>query len=193
MFCGQHLEIRITPAWAGKRALIGAQFFQLGDHPRVGGEKPSQKGCGSCPAGSPPRGRGKGPCLCRCSARDGITPARAGKSTSSGPAAASSRDHPRMGGEKRLHDASFCRVRGSPPRGRGKVSNGFCAARPDRITPAWAGKRAACWCRCTIPEDHPRVGGEKRLIVVMLYAAVGSPPRGRGKARHLSHGLLPCG
>ena len=39
MFCGQHLEIRITPAWAGKRRSQGAAALQSGDHPRVGGEK----------------------------------------------------------------------------------------------------------------------------------------------------------
>lgn len=45
---------------------------------------------------------------------------------------------------------------------------------------------------------------QNNLRVVKVYAdrhlsgttdnrPQGSPPRGRGKARHLSHGLLPCG
>ena len=39
MFCGQHLEIRITPAWAGKSAGFSSGVGKLRDHPRVGGEK----------------------------------------------------------------------------------------------------------------------------------------------------------
>ena len=39
MFCGQHLEIRITPAWAGKRLTRPAMTGTPRDHPRVGGEK----------------------------------------------------------------------------------------------------------------------------------------------------------
>ena len=29
----------ITPAWAGKSAKVQGQFFELWDHPRMGGEK----------------------------------------------------------------------------------------------------------------------------------------------------------
>ena len=39
IFCGQHLEIRITPAWAGKSAKRHCMGSLWGDHPRVGGEK----------------------------------------------------------------------------------------------------------------------------------------------------------
>ena len=39
MFCGQHLEIRITPAWAGKSKLALCTPSCPTDHPRVGGEK----------------------------------------------------------------------------------------------------------------------------------------------------------
>ena len=71
--------VRITPAWAGKSMSSLTLRKGLWDHPRMGGEKPSQKGCGSCPAGSPPRGRGKAFSVLRRQFRFRITPAWAGK------------------------------------------------------------------------------------------------------------------
>ena len=91
------------------------------------------------------------------------------------------KDHPRVGGEKRLHDASFCRVRGSPPRGRGKVGLPYGIAFPPGITPAWAGKRRTSNIVLWTRGDHPRVGGEKTAPRHLLHFARGSPPRGRGK------------
>ena len=72
-------DIGITPAWAGKRPWMPSDSSSSRDHPRVGGEKPSQKGCGSCPAGSPPHGRGKVDLDGGLSEAVGITPAWAGK------------------------------------------------------------------------------------------------------------------
>ena len=133
--------------------------------------------------GLPPRRRGKVPLDHRHPLGEGITPAWAGKRQEHWSCRTNPKDHPRVGGEKIKNSRSGTNKEGSPPRGRGKGRLPGHLLNQIGITPAWAGKRAACWCRCTIPEDHPRVGGEKRLIVVMLYAAVGSPPRGRGKAQ----------
>ena len=70
-------------------------------------------------------------------------------------------DHPRVGGEKTATDIISGEVKGSPPRGRGKVLDvvGFVGFL--RITPAWAGK--SCRKADHLPRwrDHPRVGGEK--------------------------------
>ena len=52
-----------------------------------------------------------------------------------------------------------------------------------RITPAWAGKSVLYPLFMMTGEDHPRVGGEKFGVVIRIIAAVGSPPRGRGKVR----------
>ena len=49
------------------------------------------------------------------------------------------------------------------------------------ITPAWAGKSLFPAGNALCPWDHPRVGGEKRLILFVFRAVTGSPPRGRGK------------
>ena len=53
----------------------------LGDHPRVGGEKPNHRLFRLPSAGSPPRGRGKVMLYADLEGRVGITPAWAGKST----------------------------------------------------------------------------------------------------------------
>ena len=50
-------------------------------------------------------------------------------------------DHPRVGGEKypKLDDPEL--MKGSPPRGRGKVVQPGRIENINGITPAWAGKR----------------------------------------------------
>ena len=71
--------VGITPACAGKSGLQGGAAPRLRDHPRVCGEKASG-GCGySCPAGSPPRVRGKVSIFRKPFGVLRITPACAGK------------------------------------------------------------------------------------------------------------------
>ena len=81
----------------------------------------------------------------------------------------------------------FCTV-GSPPHMRGKVVvldlHQLCGG----ITPAYAGKSAPKkWTTCG-RWDHPRICGEKRLMLLVFRAVTGSPPRMRGKVSHLSIG-----
>ena len=141
----------ITPAWAGKR------YDQLGrraegqDHPRVGGEKQGAQVLGGFGLGSPPRGRGKeGGCVQRKSPAR-ITPAWAGKRAPSRLLHITQRDHPRVGGEKRVDACNGNHPQGSPPRGRGKAKRSLRLLLPAGITPAWAGKShpsgssMACW------------------------------------------------
>ena len=132
--------------------------------------------------GSPPRGRGK-----VCSGRGfdaniGITPAWAGKSLSRPPAGGLGWDHPRVGGEKHHPTPSNAVLRGSPPRGRGKVPPALTLFPGHGITPAWAGKSCKTWLRFARCGDHPRVGGEKQCYRMRFWLCIGSPPRGRGKA-----------
>ncbi len=70
---------------------------------------------------------------------------------------------PRMGGEKLSLTIGLMTMMGSPPRGRGK---GFSAAHGNalrRITPAWAGKSEGFRGTVQSQQDHPRVGGEKKI------------------------------
>ena len=50
------------------------------------------------------------------------------------------------------------------------------------ITPAQAGKSANLVVHGVLVQDHPRTGGEKLSLTVSVQHAIGSPPRGRGKA-----------
>ena len=153
--------VGITPACAGKSGLQGGAAPRLRDHPRVCGEKASG-GCGySCPAGSPPRVRGKDADHHRCVDVPGITPACAGKSVHLPQALWCPQDHPRVCGEKFLGFGASVFAQGSPPRVRGKVLRLRRPQDGQRITPACAGKRRLERNAAVNQEDHPRVCGEK--------------------------------
>ncbi len=94
----------------------------------------------------------------------------------------SNRDHPRVGGEKLTSLSNRGTLLGSPPRGRGKDSAKRLPPRQWRITPAWAGKSLLSCCHFPDTWDHPRAGGEKHWMMILVLEPVGSPPRGRGKA-----------
>ena len=131
------------------------------DHPRVCGEKDSEKGTAERLPGSPPRVRGKALSSTIKPNTARITPACAGKSL--------------------LRNQCVPDRRGSPPRVRGKVGLVLYNLRPGRITPACAGKRPRHGERVGAAWDHPRVCGEKLFIIAVFVIAMGSPPRVRGK------------
>ena len=117
--------------------------------------------------GSPPRVRGKERPRHPENANPGITPACAGKSRQMKGALLFVRDHPRVCGEKGLDGLFKLRVRGSPPRVRGK---GQIHQRIDHglgITPACAGKSQILMDTAELEVDHPRVCGEKTKKIVV--------------------------
>ena len=92
--------VRITPAYAGK-SVCGDILRTIGeDHPRVCGEKSTASSKRLRGMGSPPRMRGKEFPATDGRPLRGITPAYAGKSASVRQVVSSSRDHPRVCGEK---------------------------------------------------------------------------------------------
>ena len=159
---GGSLDVRITPACAGKRERHRPGTRPDKDHPRVCGEKQEHVHRAVPGRGSPPRMRGKEQDQRHRRLHPGITPACAGKSYTQMYFATTARDHPRMCGEK-LHADVFCNnCEGSPPHVRGKA--GACTH-----------GQARHW-------DHPRVCGEKVFLSVPATSVLGSPPRMRGKA-----------
>ena len=72
--------VRITPAYAGKRQTVISSDVAKRDHPRLCGEKKSEKKSCKGNAGSPPPMRGKVQQLHDCTLDVRITPAYAGKS-----------------------------------------------------------------------------------------------------------------
>ena len=127
--------------------------------------------------------RGKGGGLLLLTRRGRITPAHAGKRRwPAGPFCALW-DHPRACGEKQIILKTGARIKGSPPRMRGKVSDVFMPIKCVRITPAHAGKRKKTEVNNAITKDHPRACGEKCSICPLSRKSEGSPPRMRGKEK----------
>ena len=178
----------ITPACAGKSFFMALRHRTGRDHPRVCGEKQEGETRKSVEEGSPPRVRGKEKCFLPSPDRTGITPACAGKSSSSFVRSTFGKDHPRVCGEKVTAGSRGVGRSGSPPRVRGKDLTARRRRAREGITPACAGKsrrakRARAW-----KKDHPRVCGEKRNAFFLRRIVQGSPPRVRGKARPASSG-----
>ena len=173
--------VRITPAQAGKSEIRPVSFHFHRDHPRAGGEKAAPRAQKCEEEGSPPHRRGKGHACHQATVVVGITPAWAGKSSAARGCGKAHLDYPRMGGEKSISIRFAQDTAGSPPHRRGKVAAAGLNDLIDGITPAQAGKRRSGGTEMALPRDHPRAGGEKRLILFVLRAVTGSPPRGRGK------------
>ena len=176
----------ITPAYAGKRLLLSNAPFLCWDHPRLCGEKSLPAQLRRFFRGSPPPMRGKGPPVADMWKRSGITTAYAGKRYHKKPTVSSGLDHHRLCGEKSLGKALQRQSVGSPPPMRGKAGKSMFYARPNRITPAYAGKSCRTFVPLLLPWDHPRLCGEKRFASENHGNVLGSPPPMRGKAvKHL--------
>ena len=134
-------------------------------------------------SGSPPRVRGKANLTKNIGPELRITPACAGKSCTFWLPLRRDEDHPRVCGEKHHIRLPLMRVTGSPPRVRGKVPISVTLKPLHGITPACAGKRPVPALPPSVAWDHPRVCGEKRLIISGICGFTGSPPRVRGKGK----------
>ena len=117
-------------------------------------------------------------CIILCSR---ITPAYAGKSRKWTEIQLHTWDHPRLCGEKPVKISNDGYVTGSPPPMRGKVHLCSAVVCSGRITPAYAGKRGRCLQILQEQEDHPRLCGEKSVLVMRAESPLGSPPPMRGK------------
>ena len=159
---GRYINVRITPACAGKTPSRAFLDCLLKDHPRVCGENLPQRQSAIEPIGSPPRVRGKPPPRLYGLRPVRITPACAGKTKRYRVCKGGRGDHPRVCGENDdIRDAVMTLV-GSPPRVRGKREVLLRKAVVRGITPACAGKTVEVINADFLCEDHPRVCGENR-------------------------------
>ena len=126
--------------------------------------------------------RGKGLRLFVYSAFLRITPAYAGKSDIRTHFRRSTRDHPRVCGEKWIRRDEPLASEGSPPHMRGKGFRFLAVFLRFRITPAYAGKRTTMNKSQFTKRDHPRICGEKLAMLLLPVQFLGSPPHMRGKA-----------
>ena len=125
--------------------------------------------------------RGKVAYILSFQAVPGITPAYAGKSLLEHRQQFGTWDHPRLCGEKVLGVVHALYHVGSPPPMRGKDHALNVAFAITGITPAYAGKSVAAPLEVVYKQDHPRLCGEKHLLLGWLPDFMGSPPPMRGK------------
>ena len=152
----------ITPACAGKSTGSCCPVCAPRDHPRMRGEKHIAGWATLTRSGSPPHARGKEFLNADCPHICGITPACAGKSSTSSTKKMRSGDHPRMRGEKQQAMQMQAMQQGSPPHARGKVRMSSALLGHFGITPACAGKSRGRRGNGRRVRDHPRMRGEKR-------------------------------
>ena len=155
----------ITPAYAGKSAVIGGRPCAGRDHPRICGEKSLKEAYGDLLMGSPPHMRGKGTLSIFPRSGTRITPAYAGKSVRDDFFSTADQDHPRICGEKAAILRAVWVPMGSPPHMRGKASGRSVRTGSERITPAYAGKRLKR-SRSTVPP----------VAIVPLFPSVCNKP-----------------
>ena len=105
--------------------------------------------------------RGKGPCHFSAPSSCRITPAYAGKSNNDRSTFQSTKDHPRLCGEKQTIGSGNNKHVGSPPPMRGKAVFSDDTTLKSGITPAYAGKSGATYSKKHCYKDHPRLCGEK--------------------------------
>ena len=172
---------RITPAHAGKTAASPCARFPCADHPRACGENSCLIRIHLSSPGSPPRMRGKRQERSCYAASTRITPAHAGKTTTTASSSLRPTDHPRACGENGGTKEKRACARGSPPRMRGKLHTRHHRNRAGRITPAHAGKTSSRFTARSSPADHPRACGENPTTKAVRKTVNGSPPRMRGK------------
>ena len=131
--------------------------------------------------GSPPRVREKPLPDIKTLARNGITPACAGKTIFYEMEMRESWDHPRVCGKNMLWLLIVFLIMGSPPRVREKLEKLEARAAMAGITPACAGKTPHLNNALLLCQDHPRVCGKNISLSSPRIFSVGSPPRVREK------------
>ena len=196
-----HPAGRLIPARAGKTSHGPDHRLASTAHPRAGGENDHENILTIPQKGSSPRGRGKRYPRSARPVRDGLIPARAGKTGRQGRPAHRRPAHPRAGGENPVQRYGFSLRYGSSPRGRGKPLIAVAENHSSRLIPARAGKQnpssGAPHLRGLIPAragktagtggrspsgaSHPRAGGENYREAGTQLLDAGSSPRGRGK------------
>ena len=163
----------ITPACAGKSAVLSSTSAWIKDHPRLCGEKLVIRDMAARSVGSPPPVRGKVFSAFPFAILTRITPACAGKS----PGCSNAR--------------GICA--GSPPPVRGKAVPGGGFLYGSRITPACAGKSIKTPFKKTFVKDHPRLCGEKSTPSETTEGKLGSPPPVRGKGGFYYFAMVSLG
>ena len=170
---------RITPARAGKTAILFTSLRCLEDHPRSRGKDPPRVWPSSSKRGSPPLARERLAIVGQIGLAIGITPARAGKTNSTALKQLGMEDHPRSRGKDAVLPSTDVLSWGSPPLARERRDIRTRPVRITRITPARAGKTRRGTRNPFRSGDHPRSRGKDRIKAEQKGQDPGSPPLAR--------------
>ena len=187
------IRYRITPARAGKTHPIRLPGRGCGDHPRSCGKDLAIARAKSSHLESPPLVRERPPDGPREDRRDGITPARAGKTCPSTCTPAWKGDHPRSCGKDSSSKNAGKIITGSPPLVRERQIWLFFKKVTIGITPARAGKTKSASSANYRRWDHPRSCGKDKISVFRFPHNSGSPPLVRERRRQDIPNFQPSG
>ena len=183
---------RFTPAGAGTAPGPEARGSPGSVHPRGRGDGVYVVWTSVSTRGSPPRARGRPRTWPRPAAPVRFTPAGAGTASSASAAKSGSAVHPRGRGDGRHSKSETVSRLGSPPRARGRPGR-EPRRRPDpRFTPAGAGTAPPRNPGRYTKPVHPRGRGDGETKRARQDAALGSPPRARGRPV-FDHGTAVAG
>ena len=169
------------PAWAGAPDEPKSKGRPTRVHPRVGGGA-AEFGVIAFPGqGSSPRGRGRLGKHREDADALGFIPAWAGAPAHRPERSSNSRVHPRVGGGATIASSPGVNVKGSSPRGRGRLLDAEFLAIWRGFIPAWAGAPTTRLTPSPPIGVHPRVGGGAIELAYNLVLDGGSSPRGRGR------------
>ncbi len=132
-----------------------------------------------CWKGSPPLARERLSISLMLIAFFRITPACAGKTSSSRQPTRLYRDHPRLRGKDCLYGRRGKKVTGSPPLARERRPFRKFDDERRGITPACAGKTGRRACARSSGRDHPRLRGKDSTSASATLTGRGSPPLAR--------------
>ena len=177
----QGLPRGLIPARAGKTLKRLVTQSHAPAHPRACGENGRDFGDPLVRRGSSPRVRGKLVDQFAVAARDGLIPARAGKTSPTSRRRPRPTAHPRACGENPNRSRASARIPGSSPRVRGKPGKPLRSSPGPRLIPARAGKTNTTAFPLEWDRAHPRACGENRTAGKSLSNRAGSSPRVRGK------------
>ena len=175
--------VRLIPARAGKTTGIHSHPGRKPAHPRSRGENYSPHSRGLGAPGSSPLARGKPSRRTLLHAREGLIPARAGKTGGVRLRRLGGSAHPRSRGENRLGAHRRRLALGSSPLARGKQSLFEFFTSDDGLIPARAGKTPTSLSNRHHIPAHPRSRGENLKCAMQSVRDSGSSPLARGKRR----------
>ena len=141
--------------------------------------------------GSSPLTRGKRQARRHEAHADGLIPAHAGKTATTGRGRRASAAHPRSRGENRRRFRRSYVMGGSSPLTRGKQAGGPRCSSGRRLIPAHAGKTVVAVAVRTADWAHPRSRGENRRVMDTTTSLAGSSPLTRGKQAGQRFAAIP--